>query len=171
MKIPVTFLLALLASAAAWSQLASSKIPDFTATALTGEKVSSAELIGQPTILIVTPSMDAAQDTRLWVEALRKNIDEKAIRIRGVLAIDLPFFMSESDAIGRAKEKIPARYLDQTWIFAEQDLENALGIPTNSHKAFVIVLDAAGQVLARVEGDPTQARIDQVQSAVLSTKP
>jgi len=171
MKISVTFLLALLASAAAWSQLASSKIPDFTATALTGEKVSSAELIGQPTILIVTPSMDAAQDTRLWVEALRKNIDEKAIRIRGVLAIDLPFFMSESDAIGRAKEKIPARYFDQTWIFAEQDLENALGIPTDSHKAFVIVLDAAGQVLARVEGDPTQARIDQVQSAVLSAKP
>ena len=126
MKISVTFLLALLASAAAWSQLASSKIPDFTATALTGEKVSSAELIGQPTILIVTPSMDAAQDTRLWVEALRKNIDEKAIRIRGVLAIDLPFFMSESEAIGRAKEKIPARYFDQTWIFAEQDLENAL---------------------------------------------
>lgn len=171
MKILVAFVLAWLAPAAAWSQLASSPIPSFTATALTGEKVSAAELIGQPTILIVTPSKDAAEDTRLWVEALRKNIDQKAIRIRDVLAIDLPFFMSESDAIGRAKEKIPARYFDQTWILGERDLENALGIPTDSHKAFVIVLDAAGQVLARVEGEPTEARITQVQSAVLSTKP
>ena len=171
MKVSVAFLLAVLAPAAAWSQLASSKIPSFTATALTGEKVSSAALIGQPTILIVTPSKDAAEDTRLWVKALRKNIDEKAIRIRDVLAIDLPFFMSESDAIGRAKEKIPARYFDQTWILAKPVLENALGIPADSHKAFVLVLDSAGQVLARVEGDPTEARIDQVQAAVRSMKP
>lgn len=171
MKISVAFLLALLAPAAAWSQLASSPIPSFTATALTGEKISAAKLIGQPTILIVTPSKDAAEDTRLWAKALRKNIDQKSIRIRAVLAIDLPFFMSESDAIGRAKKKIPARYYDQTWILAEQDLENALGIPPNSHKAFVIVLDSAGKVLTRVEGEPTEARIDQVQSAVRALKP
>jgi hypothetical protein len=171
MKALTALLLALLAPTIAWAQLSSSPIPSFTATALTGEKVRSAKLVGQPTILIVTPSKDAAEDTRLWVQALRKNIDVKAIRIRDVLAIDLPFFMSESDAIGRAKQKIPARYHDQTWIFAEQDLENALGIPANSPKAFVVVLDSAGQVLARVEGDPTAERIDQVQAAVLSTKP
>jgi len=171
MKALAAVVLAFLFPAVVWAQLSSSPIPRFTATALTGEKVSSDKLIGQPTILIVTPSKDAAEDTRLWVKALRKNIDVKAIRIRDVLAIDLPFFMSESDAIGRAKKKIPARYFDQTWIFAEQDLENALGIPANSHKAFVIVLDSAGRVLARVEGEPNSARIDQVQSAVLSTKP
>jgi len=174
MKSPVAFLLAGLvasmAPAAAWSQLASSKIPSFTATALSGEKVSFAELMGQPTILIVTPSKNAAEDTRLWAQALRKNIAEKDIRIRDVLAIDLPFFMSESDAIGRAKEKIPPRYQDQTWIFAEQDLERALNIPPNSSKAFIFVLDKAGQVLARVEGNPTEARISEVESAVLSTK-
>ena len=45
-----------------------SVMPDFTATALTGEKVSAAQLIGQPTILIVTPSKDAAKNTRLWAE-------------------------------------------------------------------------------------------------------
>jgi predicted transcriptional regulator len=46
-----------------------------------------------------------------------------------------------------------------------------LGIPTNSHKAFVVVLDSAGQVIARVEGNPTEARVEQVQSAIRSTKP
>jgi len=54
---------------------------------------------------IVTPSTDAAKDTRLWVEALRKNVDQSGVRVRDVFAIDLPFFMSEDDAIGRAKEK------------------------------------------------------------------
>jgi peroxiredoxin len=170
MKTSITLALALLAPAAAWSQMASSPIPHFMATALTGEKVSAAQLIGQPTILIVTPSKDAAKDTRLWAEALRKNIDQSAVRIRDVLAIDLPFFMSEEDAIGRAKEKIPARYQDQTWILNESILESALNIPRDSAKAFVFVLDAQGKVIARVEGEPNDANVSKVEKAVHSTK-
>lgn len=152
------------------AQAAGSPIPAFTATALTGGKVSSDELVGQPTILIVTPSKDAAQDTRLWAQALRKNIDHKSIRIRDVLAIDLPFFMSEADAIGRAKEKIPARYHDQTWLFAKPDLEKALGIAPDSHKAVVMVLNTQGKIVTRVEGDPTEQRVSKVQSAVQSLR-
>ncbi len=163
-------LLALLAPVGAWSQLSSSPIPDFTATALTGEKVSAAQLIGQPTILIVTPSTDAAKDTRLWAEALRKNVEQSGVRIRDVLAIDLPFFMSEQDAIGRAKEKIPARYHDQTWILSESNLESALNIPRDSAKAFVFVLDKQGKVIARVEGGPNDAKLSEVEKAVRSTK-
>jgi hypothetical protein len=105
--------------AAPWAGAApNSPIPLFEATTLSGEKVTDAKLIGQQTILIVTPSKAAAEDTRKWANALRENLDQKSIRIRDVLAIDLPVFMSEADAIGIAKEKIPARYHDQTWIFA-----------------------------------------------------
>ena len=170
MKASITLALALLAPVSAWSQLSSSPIPDFTATALTGKKVSAAQLIGQPTILIVTPSKDAARDTRLWAEALRKNVDQSGVRIRDVLAIDLPFFISEEDAIGRAKEKIPARYQDQTWILNESDLESALNIPRDSAMAFVLVLDAQGKVIARVEGEPNNAKLSEVEKAVRSTK-
>ncbi len=170
MKTSITLALALLAPAGAWSQLSSSPIPDFTATALTGQKVSAAQLIGQQTILIVTPSRDAARDTRLWAEALRKNVDPRAVRIRDVLAIDLPFFMSEKDAIGRAKEKIPARYHDQTWISGESNLESALNIPRDSADAFVFVLDAQGKVIARVEGEPNKAKVGEVEKALRSTR-
>jgi len=166
----VLALLALLTPVSAWAQLSSSPIPDFTATALTGGKVSAAQLIGQPTILIVTPSKDAAKDTRLWVEALRKNVDHSRMRIRDVLAIDLPFFMSEEDAISRAKAKIPARYYDQTWILNESSLESAFNIPRDSAKAFVFVLDTQGKVIARVEGEPNDAKISKVEKAVDSTK-
>lgn len=170
MKPSITLALALLAPVGTWSQISSSPIPVFTATVLTGEKVSAAQLIGQPTILIVTPSKDAAKDTRLWAAALRKNVDQSAVRIRDVLAIDLPFFMSEEDAIGRAKEKIPARYQDQTWILNESILESALNIPRDSASAFVFVLDAQGKVIARVEGEPNDATLSEVEKAVRSTK-
>lgn len=168
MKIFIT--LALLAPISALSQLSSSPIPDFTATALTGEKVSAAQLIGQPTILIVTPSKDAAKDTRLWAEALRKNVDQSTVRIRDVLAIDLPFFISEEYAIGQAKEKIPARYHDQTWFLTESNLKSALNIPLDSARAFVFVLNAQGKVLTRVEGEPNDANVSKVKKAVRSTK-
>jgi len=163
-------LIALSIMGGAHGQTGGSPIPSFTATALSGQKVTSDKLIGQPTLLIVTPSTDAAADTRMWVEALRKNIDPKAVRIRDVLAVDLPFFMSEADAIGRAKEKIPARYHDQTWIFAQKDLEIALDIPTDSAKAFVVVLNSEGKIVTRVEGEPTKARVEEISSAVRSLK-
>jgi hypothetical protein len=86
--------LALLVPVGAWAQPSSSPIPDFTATVLIGEKVSAAQLIGQPTILIVTPSKDAVKHTLLWAEALRKNVNQSEVRIRDVLAIDLSFFIS-----------------------------------------------------------------------------
>ena len=162
-KTSITLALVLLAPVAAWSQLSSSPIPDFMATALTEGKVSAAQLI-------VTPSKGAAKDTRLWAESLRKNVDQSGLRIRDVLAIDLPFFISEEDAIGRAKEKIPARYQDQTWILSESNLESALNIPRDSAKAFVFVLDAQGKIIARVEGEPNDARLSEVELAVRSTK-
>lgn len=170
MKKSVMLALALLVPVGVWSQLSSSQITDFTATALTGEKVSAAQLIGQPTILIVTPSTDAAKQTRMWADALRKNIDQTRVRIRDVLAIDLPFFMSEEDAIGKAKEEIQARYQDQTWILSESNLESALNIPRDSAMAFVFVLDAQGKVIARVEGAPNHAKLNEVEKAVRSTK-
>ena len=37
-----------------------SPIPSFHATALSGEKITDAKLIGQPTILIITPTKEAA---------------------------------------------------------------------------------------------------------------
>ncbi len=162
--------LAALAPAAGAAPADGSPIPAFEATSLKGAKVTQRQLLGQPTVLIVTPSKGAAADTRMWAKALRESLDPKAIRVRDVLAIDLPFFMSEADAIGRAKEKIPARYHDQTWLLGEPTLEKAFGIPTDSRKAFVFVLDAQGKVLARVSGEPTKQRVDEIGAAVRKVK-
>jgi bifunctional pyridoxal-dependent enzyme with beta-cystathionase and maltose regulon repressor activities len=130
--------------------------------------VTEEKLIGQPTVLIVTPSKAAAEETRQWVQALRKNINQQKIMVRDILAIDLPFFMSEKDALGRAREKIPKQYHDQTYLLAESGLEQAFNIPRSSEDAFVLVLNAEGKETARVKGEPTRQRINEIESAVAS---
>ncbi|WP_167784590.1 TlpA family protein disulfide reductase [Ramlibacter rhizophilus] len=146
--------------------MAQTPVPSFKATVLTGEVVTEQKLLGQPTVLIVTPSRDAAQETRQWVQALRKNIQPGKVRVRDVLALDLPFFISEQDALSRARQKIPDRYHDQTWLMNEGPLEEAFSIPASSEDAFVLVLDSQGQVVARAKGQPTQANLQQIQDAV-----
>ena len=147
-----------------------SPIPEFDATALNGERVRSSQLIGQPTILIVTPSKGggAAQDTREWAEQLPKLIDVDKWRIRAVLAIDLPFFMDEQDALSAARDKIPPRYHDQTWLTGGTKLERALGIPPDGDQAFVLVLDETGEAVVQVSGAPTQRRLRAVEAAARS---
>lgn len=149
--------------------LAADQIPQFEATSLTGQHVTQKQLLGEPTILIVTPSTDAAAQTRAWAKALRSRIDPAKVRVRDVIAVDLPFFMDESDALGRAKEKIPQRYYDQTWLSGQKVLENALDIPPDSQKAFILSLDAQGNVIQRFSGAPTDAEVGKILSAMPST--
>jgi predicted transcriptional regulator len=140
--------------------------PSFMATTLSGEKVDSDKLIGQPTLLILTPSSNAAESTREWVEALRSKIDQSEYRVRDVLAVNLPFFMSEEDAIGKAKEKVPKRYHDQTWILNSQIMEDALGVPSDSEEAVIVVLDKKGSLVSQVHGEVTTERMSQVFRAL-----
>lgn len=163
--------LAILLAAALALTAGASPIPPFEATALTGETVSSQKLIGQPTVLIVTPSRGAADQTRRWVEALQRNVSPQGILVRDVIAIDLPFFFSEEDALGRARDRIPRQYYEQTWLLNAPVLERALNIPTGSGEAHVLVLDSQGEIVARVAGNPTDARIAEVQQAVQQVRP
>lgn len=161
----IIFCAALLASPLAVGQ---GFLPEFTATALTGGQVRAQQLLGQPTVLIVTPSKQAAESTKQWAKALRDDIDTDAVRVRDVLSIDLPFFMSEQDAIGRARERIPERYHDQTWLLEEPVLEKALNIPRNSSNTHVLVLDSQGDIVARTHGAPTDRRISRIEDAIAS---
>lgn len=166
-RIPILTLLALLqcgppaiANGVPW--------PSFTATTLSGEKVDSEKLIGQPTLLILTPSGNAAESTREWVKTLRSKVDQSKYRVRDVLAVDLPFFMSEEDVIERAKEKVPKRYHDQTWILNSQIMEGALGVPSDSVEAVIVVLDKKGNLISQVHGRVTSARMSEITDALQS---
>jgi len=53
---------------------------------------------------------------------------------------------------------------------SESNLKSAFNIPRDSAKAFVFVLDTQGKVIARVEGEPNDAKLSEVEKAVRSTK-
>jgi predicted transcriptional regulator len=142
--------------------------PSFTATTLSSEKVHSDKLLGQPTLLILTPSRNAAESTREWVNALRSKIDQSKYLVRDVIAIDLPFFMSEEDAIGLAKDKVSTRYHDQTWILNSQIIEDALGVVSDSDEAVIVVLDKNGNLVSQVHGMVTTARMSEITGALQS---
>ena len=140
----------------------------FTATTLADKKVESSQLVGQPTLLMITPSKAAGDSTKAWGAALEDKLDDKRIRIRSVLTIDLPFFMSESDAISHAKEVIPERYYDKTWLLDSQIMEEALDIRSDSKSAIILVIDAGGTIIARVHGQLTDRRLAVIVTAVES---
>ncbi|MFT7524972.1 MAG: putative transcriptional regulator [Arenicella sp.] len=165
-RVPILILLVLLMQSGPPAIAGDGPWPSFTATTLSGEKIDSDKLLGQPTLLILTPSRNAAESTREWVNALRSQIDQSKYRVRDVLAVDLPFFMSEEDAISRAKEKVPKRYHDQTWILNSRVMEDALGVPSDSDEVVIVVLDANGNLVSQVHGRVTTARINEITDAL-----
>lgn len=76
--------------------------------------------------------------------------------------------MSEEDAIDRAKEKVPQRYHDQTWILNSQIMEGALGVPSDSEEAVIVVLDKDGNLISQVDGSVTEARMNEIIDALQS---
>lgn len=166
----ISCLIALAAVPAGIAAQDTGALPQFDATVLTGERVTEQKLLGQPTVLIVTPSREAAEETRAWAKSLEGRVDLGQVRVRDVLAIDLPFFISESDALEKARERIPKEYHDMTWLTSEQTLESALNIPPSSEDPTVLVLGPQGQVMSRVSGGATQARIEQVMQGIDEAK-
>ncbi len=141
-------------------------VPVFTATSLTGESVDSALLTGQPTLLLISPSREAAAATRKWGEHLRANLKLSKLMVRNIICLELPFFLSASDVIGKAKEKVPKQYHDQTWLVDGTELENALNVPTGSDQAFVFLLGSNGEIVEHVGGDFSDQKVEQIETAV-----
>lgn len=158
--------LAALAVAFAAGAGASPPWPPFTARALTGESVDSSALIGQPTLLIVTPSAAASDSTHRWVDTLKDRIDSEQVRVRDLIAIDLPFFISVETAVERAREQVPAKYHDRTWLLDSPAVERALRIPPDSTEACIVLLDRDGNLVRRIHGAPNAQRLASLQEGL-----
>lgn len=116
-----------------------SAVPVFQATMLSGATVNSDVLIGQATLLIITPSRDTAAATREWGNKLSKNLKLNELTVRNTISLELRFFLSASDIIGIVREKVPRQHHDQTWLVDGTELETALNVPPRSNQAFVFL--------------------------------
>jgi len=134
----------------------------FDAINLNGENVSSQELIGQPTVLILTPSQDAATSTERWADSLSAHIGDSEALIRCVVTMKLPFFLSADDVLDRAQDKVASRYHGMTWLLESTSFDRSLGVKPDSSTTCVALLDSTGNLVYRIHGAPSKRNIRQL---------
>lgn len=143
-------------------------LPKFEAKNLRGEEVRRNHLVGKTTILIVTPSRAATEQSKKWGKMLENSdraISQKA-NIRSLISLSLPFFLTEDDVVAIAKDKVEKENWDHTWVINDGPLEEAFNIPAHSEEAYVIVLDRRSKVKTKISGSPNEDKIKQVISAL-----
>lgn len=137
------------------------RLPFFVGTDLRGLQHRSSELTGHPGVVVVATSRAASGETQAWAnEFLQREGD--AVPFVTLIAIDLPFFISDDMALGLARDKIPSAYWDQTWLGGEGDIQRALQLEPGSDEPYVFTLDAQGRITAAVHGgvdDPAASRL------------
>lgn len=157
----------LLSTAAPAALPVGQQLPFFVGTDLTGTQRRSSELTGQPTVVIAATSRAASGEAQAWAQELVERHGDD-VPLVTLIAIDLPFFISNDLALGKAREKIPHKYWEQTWLGGEGDIQHALQLEPGSGSPFVFTLDSQGRITTTVHGrvgDPEASRIWQAMQA------
>lgn len=142
------------------------KVPDITVQDVTGEPQRLRALIegGERTLLVAIMDRDAEPKMRAWFEAA----DEKApatIQRISVLALDLPFFVSDDYARSTARDKVPKRYWHETLMGTDGKLARLLGLGAGE-TPWVFVIDGEGKVLARLHGNVKDPKAREIWDAL-----
>ncbi|QRK05905.1 hypothetical protein JQX13_38075 [Archangium violaceum] len=137
------------------------ELPFFVGTDLTGTQRRSSELTGQPAVVIAATSRAASGEAQAWANEIvqRQGGDVPLVTL---IAIDLPFFIPDDVALGMARDRIPHRYWDQTWLGGEGDIQRALQLEPGSDTPYVFTLDSRGRITDAIHGrvgDPAASRI------------
>lgn len=133
-------------------------LPEFSAHDLTNGKHASDELKGRPTLLVVITDKDAGDPMRGWFDAADQHVPDSVHR-QSLIALKLPFFVSEGAARGKAKNQVPREFWKDTWLDKNGGMAKALGL-SSSDTPYVLALDAEGRVVASVHAtvDSPEAR-------------
>ncbi|MBZ4329846.1 hypothetical protein [Corallococcus sp. AS-1-12] len=123
-------------------------LPAFSAHDLTNGKHASDELKGRPTLMVVITDKDAGSQMRGWFDAADQHVPDTVHR-QSLIALKLPFFVSEGAARGKAKGQVPREFWEDTWLDKNGGMAKALGL-SSSETPYVLALDAQGRVLASV---------------------
>lgn len=120
--------------------------PSFIALDVTGQKQSTARFRGTTTLIVAITERGAGDAMRAWFLGARER-NPKAHQV-GIISISVPFFVSDSYARSKAREKIPQQYWHDNLFDSNQQMARFLGLP-ESGIPWVFVLDAQGRIVAQ----------------------
>ncbi len=137
---------------------------------LSGRPISRKDLLGQPTLVVLTPSRKDRKLSGRWFKILSETFSSN-VRIRDIVLIDPPFFMSEQEFVARARKAVPRKHWDETWLVPDVRQGENNDLSEQSEKTYVYVLDSEGDVIARVGGEPSEEKIEKIKHTLLSITP
>jgi hypothetical protein len=130
---------------AAAAPKAGDAFPVFTVEDVTGQRQSTASFRGAPTLVVAITERGAGDAMRAWFVGAQKRAP--AVRQKGLISVSVPFFVSDSYARDKAREKIPKQYWHDNLFDSHLGIAKILGL-SESDVPWVFVLDAEGRVVA-----------------------
>jgi hypothetical protein len=139
--------------------------PSFDAEDLNGRAHSSRELAQRPTVVVVCTSADASSAANAWLQQA-KNRAHGQVRVVTLVALRLPFFVSQGMVRGRARPQVNPGEWTNTWIDVHGHVQSALGISDGSATPYVFTVDAQGRVVASVHAPVNHPSASAIMSAI-----
>lgn len=158
-------LLVLLLSTPSWGMpQPGSLFPTFTATDLHGRQVSTREWLRGRSLVVVTTDREGSDLSRAWMEAaVQRALPE--LRLRAIVSLHLPFFVSAAMARGQARKQVPQAAWGDTLLDIRGQSAKRLRLPT-SREPYVFVIDAEGRVVASAHGPVDDPRSRTIWKAL-----
>ncbi|XXF79918.1 hypothetical protein P2318_09270 [Myxococcaceae bacterium GXIMD 01537] len=157
---------ALLLASGAWAlPRPGQTLPPFAAKDLEGGEHESSEIRGHRTLVIAITDSEAGDAMQRWFDAADAKLGRGAYPSTALISLKLPFFVSTGAARGRAKERVPQQFWDDTWLDKNGGMARVLGLP-ESNEPFALVVDAQGRVVASAHGPPSGADAGAIWAAM-----
>jgi hypothetical protein len=144
-------------------------LPRFKARALSGVPKTEQDVLGQPAVLVITPTKHAAVACKAWGDKLQKSLPSN-VGLWALLALDIPFLVPHEYAVRKAQEKVPPPLWDRTWLLTGGGMDKKLGVPSEAGEPYVFAVDATGKVVAKARGAVTEEKIDRIAEALEAAK-
>ncbi|MBI2395592.1 MAG: hypothetical protein HYV09_38860 [Deltaproteobacteria bacterium] len=119
--------------------------PLFIARDVTGQRQSTATWRGAPTLVVAITDRRASDAMRAWFQDAEKRAP--AVRLKGLISIRVPFFISDSYARARARESIPMKHWHDNLLDVHLGIAKVLSV-SESDVPWAFALDAQGRVVA-----------------------
>ncbi len=140
-------------------------LPSFSAKDLNGGDHSSRELEGQRTLVVAMTDRNAGEAMQRWFDAADARLGKGSYAATALISLRLPFFVSGGAARGKARQRVPREFWEETWLDRDGRMARVLGLPS-SRDPFVLVVDARGRVLASLHGLPDSPEAGRIWSAL-----